>query len=123
MDPFKAMKDYIADNQSLLPQKTYIALAEKVKENSQDIKEIKDTMVIKDDLSDFMKLFDSARESEEILILDGQLFKADDAYQKIYKKAKKNIIVIDDYIGVKTLRHLATAKMAVRFMDRISQQG
>ena len=111
---FKAMKDYIVDNQSLLPQKIYITLAEKVEEHSQDIKEIKDAMVTKTDLSDFMKLFDSAKESEEILILDGQPFKADDAYQKIYRKAKKNIIVIDDYIGVKTLRHLAASKKGVK---------
>ena len=111
---FKSMKDYIVENQPLLSQKTYIALAEKVEGHSKDIKEIKDSMVTKADLSDFMKLFDSAKESEEILILNGQPFKADDAYQKIYKKAKKSIIVIDDYIGVKTLRHLSTAKSAVK---------
>lgn len=39
--------------------------------------------------------------------------KADMAYQKIYKQAKKNIIVVDDYPGVKTLHHLSHAKSNV----------
>ena len=42
-------------------------------------------------------------------VLKGELM----AYQKIYRKATKNIIVIDDYLGVKTLYHLATAKKNV----------
>ena len=70
-------------------------------------------MVTKADLSDFMKLFDSGVEHEEILILDGELFKADVAYQKIYGKAKRKVVVVDDYIGVKTLNHLAHAKANV----------
>ena len=34
-------------------------------------------------------------------------------YQEIYQKAKKSIIVIDDYIGVKTLCHIAHTKNSV----------
>ena len=36
------------------------------------------------------------------------------AYQKIYKKAKNSIIVIDDYLGIKTLQHLVHAKSSVK---------
>ena len=68
-------------------------------------------MVTRSDLSDFMKLFDSSRD----VILNGEPFKADVAYQSIYRKANKSIIIIDDYIGVKTLRHLASAKKNVTF--------
>ena len=111
---FKSMKDYIIENQSLMIiQREYIALADKVNTNISDIQDIKEKMndvVTKADLSDFMKLFDSGIEREEILILDGEPFKADVAYQQIYRKAKRKIIVVDDYIGVKTLNHLAHSK-------------
>lgn len=104
------MKDYIIENQQLmLPQKGYYALTEKVLSHDADLREIKENMVTRADLSDFIKLFDSGIEREEILILDGEPFKADAAYQKIYGKAKRNIVVVDDYIGVKTLNHLAHA--------------
>ena len=116
---FKSMKDYIVENQSLMiSQKDYYALTEKVTSNAADIREMKDKMsemVTKADLSDFMKLFDSGIEHEEILILDGEPFKADVAYQKIYGKAKRKILVVDDYIGVKTLNHLAHAKANITF--------
>ena len=112
---FKSMKDYIIENQQLLiTQKDYVALAEKVNSNSADIKEMKGNMVTKADLSDFMKLFDQGVHNEEVLILDGQPFKADVAYQKIYRSGKKSIIVVDDYIGVKTLQHLVHAKSGVK---------
>lgn len=108
---FKRMKDYIIENQQLMiTQKDYIALAEKVNSNSTDIEGIKKNMVTKDDLPEFMKLFDSGIEHEEVLILDGEPFKADAAYQKIYRTAKESITIIDDYIGVKTLQHLVHAK-------------
>ncbi|MBR0380950.1 MAG: ORF6N domain-containing protein [Eubacterium sp.] len=112
---FKSMKDYIIENQQLMiTQKDYYALAEKVNNNSADIKEIKENMVTKTDLSDFMKLFDSGIEHDEILILDGEPFKADLAYQKIYRFAKKGIVVIDDYISIKTLQHLLHSKTSVK---------
>ena len=111
---FKSMKDYLIENQPLLTQKNYFALVDKVEENSREIKEIRDNMVSKADLSDFMKLFDQGLSNEEILILDGKPFKADEAYQKIYRSAKSKIIVIDDYIGTKTLHHLAHSKKTVK---------
>ena len=71
-------------------------------------------MVSKNELSEFMKLFDQGLNDEEILILDGKPFKADEAYQKIYKGAKSKITIIDDYIGTKTLHHLAHSKKNVK---------
>ncbi|MBQ7437850.1 MAG: ORF6N domain-containing protein [Oscillospiraceae bacterium] len=103
---FKSMKDYIVENQQLMiPQKDYYALTEKVASHDADIREIEEKMgemVTKADLSDFMELFDSGIEHEEILILDGEPFKADVAYQKIYGKAKRKIIIMDDYLRVKS---------------------
>ena len=115
---FKNMKDYLVENPQLLAPQNYYALMDKVEENSRHIKAVEDdikaNMVTRADLADFIRLFDQGTEAEEVLILDGQPFKADEAYQRIYKKAKQSIIVIDDYIGVKTLHHLAYAKASVQ---------
>ena len=112
---FKSMKDFIIDNKQLMiTQKDYLALAEKVYNNSADIEEIKKNMMTKADLSDFIKLFDSGIEHDEILILDGEAFKADLAYQKIYRRAKRKLLIIDDYICTKTLQHLLHSKPAVK---------
>ena len=107
---FKNMKDYIAENQPLISLKHYVTLAERIENHDKEIKEIKHNMVTHADLSDFMKIFDSNKGAEEVLVLDGQPFKADMAYQRIYRKARKSIIVVDDYIDSKTLYHLTKAK-------------
>ena len=111
---FKSMKDYLIENQPLLTQKNYFALVDKVEKNTQKIEAIQEAMVTKTDLSDIMKLFDQEVCNEEILILDGEPFKADEAYQKIYKSAKNKITIVDDYIGTKTLHHLAHSKKTVK---------
>lgn len=111
---FKVMKDYLINNQPLLTQKNYFVLVDKVEENSKEIKAMRETMVSKAELSDFMKLFDQGIHNEEILILDGKPFKADEAYQKIYRSARSKILIIDDYIGTKTLHHLAHSKKNVK---------
>ena len=40
---------------------------------------------------------------KHFLILDGQKLESDVAFTKIYSMAKKSIIIIDNYVGVKTL--------------------
>lgn len=112
---FKSMKDYIIQNQQLLiTQSDYMTLARLVSKNTNDIEAIEQKMITKAELSDFMKLFDKGVQSEEVLILDGQPFSADIAYQEIYQSARESIIIIDDYIGTKTLQHLVHAKTGVR---------
>ncbi len=118
---FKSMKDYLIVNQPLLSQKSYYALVDTVEDHSRvikdvvdDIKEIKNNMVVRADLSDFIKLFDQGMNNEEILILDGEPFKADEAYQTIYRSAKRTVAVVDDYLGIKTLHHLIHVKPSVK---------
>ena len=114
MEAFVEMSHYIRQNQKLLPQRE-LQLLEARQENLEGkVREIKESMVTKSDLSELMLLFDQGVKNEEILILDGEPFKADVAYQKIYRRAKKNIIVVDDYLGVKTLQHLTHAKAGVK---------
>ena len=111
---FKGMKDFIIDSGNLIGQNEGAKLAFQTSQNTKDIAIIKETMVTKAELTDFMKLFDTGIRNEEILILDGEPFKADFAYQKIYGTAEHSIIVIDDYLGLKTLRHLASAKSGIQ---------
>ncbi len=113
MEAFVEMSHYIRQNRQLLPYDELKALELKHYQLSDRVQNIEENMLTRADLSDLMKLFDSGIYSEEILILNGEPFKADMAYQKIYKMAKKNIIMVDDYLGVKTLHHLSHAKANV----------
>ena len=104
---FKGMKDFIIDTRHLIGQNEIAKLAIQTSQNTKDIAvvsqslseiktEIRENMVTKAELSDFIKLFSCESRSEEVLILDGEPFKADLAYQHIYGKAELSIIVIDD---------------------------
>ena len=57
-----------------------------------------------------MELFINDIKQEEIFILNNQQFKADLAYQNICKQAIIYIIIIDDNISIKTLKHLSSVK-------------
>ena len=114
MEAFVEMAHMIQQNRQLLPYNELKLLENKTYQLDERVRNIEQKMVTRDDLSDFLKFFDQDKESEEILILNGEPFKADLAYQRIYSMAKKNIIVADDYIGIKTLHHLAHAKLPVK---------
>jgi len=114
MRVFRAMREYISQNRQLLPNQEIFQLSARQAALEGQVREIKDNMVSKADLSDIMKLFDQGLSNEEILILDGKPFKADEAYQKIYRSAKSKILIVDDYIGTKTLHHLAHSKKNVK---------
>ena len=110
MEAFVEMSHFIRQNSVLLPHQEIRLLSARQDVIEGEVKDIRDNMVTRTDLADIMKLFETGISSEEILILDGEPFKADLAYQKIYRRAKRSIIVIDDYLGAKTLYHLAHAK-------------
>ena len=110
IEAFVEMPHYIKQNHQLLPYDELKALEIKHYQLSDKVQNMEDNMITKTDLSDLMKLFDTGIKTEEILILNGEPFKADMAYQRIYKRAKKNIVIVDDYLGVKTLHHLAIVK-------------
>ena len=113
MEAFVEMSHFIRQNQLLLPYEELKTLELNHYQLANKVQNIEDNMLTKADLSDLMKLFTAGINSEEILILNGEPFKADIAYQKIYKKAQKSIIIIDDYLGLKTLHHLVHAKTGI----------
>lgn len=119
---FKRMKDYVLVSEPIFHTNIKL-LAEQTEYNTKAIKRMESNMVTHDDLTDFMKLFDSGIKDEEVLIMDGKPFKADLAYQKIYKKAKKNIFVIDDYISIKTLTHLTVVNPRIKITIITDNKG
>lgn len=96
---FKNMKDYLIENNNLLTQKDYLNLFKLINNNSDRITELEK------DIKSFSKLINN-----HYLILNGEKIEGDIAYQKIYRLANKTIYIIDDYIDVKTLQLLKSAK-------------
>ena len=123
MEAFVEMTHYLHQSRQFLPYQELRRLSDRQDVVESDVKTIKETMITKDDLSDFMKLFNNGIKVDEILILNGQPFKADLVYQKIYKQAKKNIIVIDDYLSIKTLHHFAVVKKNVKMIIISDNKG
>ena len=96
---FKNMKDYLIENNNLLTQKDYFNLFKLINNNSNRITELEK------DIKSFSKLINN-----HYLILNGEKIEGDIAYQEIYRLANKTIYIIDDYIDVKTLQLLKSAK-------------
>lgn len=127
---FKRMKDYIIENQGLIGEREYLQLSMQVTQNVLDTLEIRhelnevedqmadvveklSTVVYKSDLSEIMTEFGEPQIKRGYLILNGEPFKADLAYNEIYQQAKNTIFIIDNYIGIKTLEHLINCKHGI----------
>ena len=95
---FKQMKEYIiSENRNILGYEGIVGIAVQTERNTKDI------VVIQSDLKKVMENFIDPTTYKHFLILDGQKLEADVAFTKIYGMAKRSIIIIDNYVGVKTL--------------------
>ena len=127
---FKAMKDYIIENQNLLDQKERLKMMALVAENNQHVGKIEKeiatmdnriekmeekvkNVVMRNEIAPIMLDFNKFTERQEYLFMNGELTKSKDAYQEIYSSAKKSIIIIDDYVDIRTLRLLIKVKPGV----------
>jgi len=127
---FRAMKDYIVDNQSLISQRDLLRLSVQTSENTQAIQGMQTVLLDHDDklsdilsqlsemlrrseISPFLLDFSKPDDQKEYLLLNGQPAKADETYIDIYSRAKKSIYIVDDYINIKTLRLLQDAQSGV----------
>ena len=99
---FKQMKDYISSN-TLLGYNEVIKLTKKVEKHDRHLKKIDNKLDV------VMDNFIDPNTYKHFFIMNGEKIEADYVYQTIYKTAKKSIILIDDYIGVKTLLLLKAA--------------
>lgn len=129
---FKQMKDYIvAENQQLLGTAGIAQIAAQTAQNtheiavvSAEVKELSgEVRDIRSDLGRFnvdlqmvMENFVDPSTYRHFLILNGQKLEADVAYAQIYSMAKKKLLIVDNYVDVKTLNLLRYARKGVSIL-------
>ena len=84
---FKAMKDYLLSTN----------IINKIDNLEKRVTNVETSLGV---------MMNSFKELEHIVIFDNQRIEADIAYQQIYSMAKQSIIIIDNYISIKTLKNL-----------------
>ena len=97
---FKQMKDFIIETSGHLLTNTNQYIESRF--SSIDAR----FEVVESKLDVVMDNFIDPSTYKHFLILDGERIESDIAYQQIYSLAKKSIIIIDDYISIKTLELL-----------------
>lgn len=127
---FKGMKDFILEREHLIGYdevaKLAIQTSENTKEiakNTKDIALIKANMATKTDIAHIIEDFANPEMKRDFLFLNGKPVEADLAYQEIYAKAKKTIFVIDNYIDLKTLVLLKSARKNVKITIFTDNKG
>ncbi len=116
------MKDFIL-NSNNIENRDILQLSIQTTQNTKDIADIKNKMATKNDLSKFIENF-TDNKTNEILIINGEYFNADIAYNNIYNTAKESIYIIDNYIGIKTLLLIKNIKENIKvciFSDNIGK--
>ena len=127
---FKQMKDYIvSENMQLLNVGNNPQISSYMVQNTREIAEIRgelaetrtDVFAMKSDLQKVMENFIDPSMFKHFLILNGQKLEADVAYAQIYGMAKKSVVIIDNYVDVKTLdllRNVAKGIVITIFSDQ-----
>ena len=100
---FQSMKDYIVQTNNLVTTNEVLRISRQVDENTRKISTIENKLDV------VMDNFIDPSTYKHFLILDGERIEADIAYQTIYSLAKESIILIDDYIDLRTLKLLKNA--------------
>ena len=120
---FKRLKDFAVQAQNVLPSNEIQVLALQTQNNTDDIRQIKQQMVTRDELSSIIKDFTDSKIKKDYLFFNGQTVEADIAYSEIYSYAKKTIHIVDNYINLKTLVLLKSVPFGVKifiFSDNIN---
>lgn len=111
MRAFKNLRHYVIENRQLASkedlQRIAMSVGEYQKKTDKAIQNIEKRI---EDLSDN---FITDTDLKSLVVYKGQKFEADLAYIDIYKKAKKSIYVVDDYVNIKTLHLLSHKKKGV----------
>ena len=104
---FKKMKDYIVESNNLINANEIIKLTSKVYSNSFRLTEVEKKLDV------VMDNFIDPSTYKHFLFLDGERLEADIAYQKLYSLANKSLIIVDDYLSIKTLELLKAVNNGV----------
>ena len=102
---FKQMKDYIIQNHNILGYNEILHLAQQTEKNSNDIEELKNKMLTKDNIDEIIRDFSEPILKDYIFYNDQQF----DAYifiSDLVRMAKKDIVLIDNYIDDSVLKIL-----------------
>lgn len=96
---FKKMKDYIGDSRDFMNFDSMLI-------NNKFSLYDKRFETIENKLDAVMNNFVDTSTHKHFLIINGERIEAKIAYQVIYSLAKQSVYIIDDYIGIKTLKLL-----------------
>jgi len=128
---FKQMKDYIAAENAPDVSAGMVTLATQTSQNTRAIAEIATDVrslsnkVERNEsfLQKVMTNFVDPSTFRHFLILNGQKLEADVAYTQIYGMAKKSVLIVDDYLDVKTLDLLRCVAKGVSVKIFSEQHG
>lgn len=138
---FKQMKDYVVRNSGLLDARDLVRLSIETARNTDEISALKDSLVkidnqvadiadslghvvTKSELATVVRDFSGSSLQQGWLILNGQPVESDLAYAQIYAESRKSILVIDNYIGLKTLvllKEFITKRQVTVFSDNLGK--
>ena len=104
---FEKMKSYITSSNNLMSTNEIIGLVNKVNKHDRQIQ------LVNNKLDIVMDNFIDPSTYKQFLIMNGRKIEADIAYQSIYSLANHSLIIIDDYIDIKTLHLLLSIKRSV----------
>ena len=108
---FKRMKDHIVSENRQLQ---IASVSAKVQALSGELHDVQDRLGRMDlDLRKVMENFIDPATHRHFLILNGQKLEADMAYAQIYGMAKKSLMIVDNYLDVKTLNLLRNVPKGV----------
>lgn len=118
MRAFRTMRHYIRQNMQFVTQNELKALTDTIEADNRIISARQDETdkqiaAINESINKINENFILDTELKNYVIYKGQKFEADMAYIDIYKKAKKSIYVVDDYVNIKTLHLLSHKKKGV----------
>ena len=116
---FKQMKDYISENRSILNVDSALI-------NNKFSSYDKRFETIENKLNIVMDNFIDPSTYKHFFILEGEKIEAALAYQQIYSLAEHSIIIIDDYIGLRTIQLLKVAKPDIDiiiFSDNVARDS
>ena len=92
MDAFVAMRHFISENAIILDRLDRI-----------ELKQLEDKLEADKNFKEIFKRLEEPREKKAVIFSDGQLWDAASCIEEIFKKANRNITVIDKYVDNKTL--------------------
>ncbi len=121
---FKQMKDYIIQHHNVLEYNEILHLAKQTEDNTNDIKAIKQNMLTKDNIGTIIRNF-SEPIMKDCLFTDGQIFDAYVFISDLIKRAKSEIILIDNYVDETVLTMLDKRNEGVKatiYTANISKQ-